>query len=367
MNPVRFIMIGGFLGAGKTTAIGALARSYIAAGRRVGVVTNDQGAELVDTRTFREQGVPVSEIAGACFCCRFNELTDAVAKLSASDRPDVILGEPVGSCTDLVATVIHPLQKFYADRVVVGPLAVLTDPHRALKILGNDPRGGFSPKAAYIYEKQLEEADVVVVNKADTITGAQLAEVRRLIAVKRPGKPVVGVSARTGEGLSDLLAAIDSGCRASGTAMEIDYDVYAAGEAELGWLNLTATVSADAAFDLDALLRDLIGGTAAALKAAGVEPAHLKIIGICDGRHGIANLVRGDGPAELSVPSNYSDARDVELTVNARVFTAPETLCELAGRCLADLCSARGLRLKIDDVHSLKPGRPVPTHRLATA
>ena len=47
MNTTRFVMIGGFLGAGKTTAISRLARMYIERGMKVGIVTNDQAADLV--------------------------------------------------------------------------------------------------------------------------------------------------------------------------------------------------------------------------------------------------------------------------------------------------------------------------------
>ncbi|MEM8734459.1 MAG: GTP-binding protein, partial [Planctomycetota bacterium] len=100
----RFILIGGFLGAGKSTTVGRLARTYTEQGKRVAIVTNDQTNDLVDTHSLRNQGFDVGEVAGACFCCSFNELTDAVEKLSAGERPDVIIAEPVGSCTDLVAT-----------------------------------------------------------------------------------------------------------------------------------------------------------------------------------------------------------------------------------------------------------------------
>jgi hypothetical protein len=47
----------------------------------------------------------VGEVAGACFCCNFNELTSTVEQLGSDQRPEIILAEPVGSCTDLVATV----------------------------------------------------------------------------------------------------------------------------------------------------------------------------------------------------------------------------------------------------------------------
>src|SRR5688572_8537282 len=109
MSPIRFIMLGGFLGAGKTTTIARLARTYQDRGLKVGIVTNDQAADLVDTHLLRSQGFDVGEVAGACFCCKFNDLTDTIGKLEADQRPDVVLAEPVGSCTDLVATVMQPI------------------------------------------------------------------------------------------------------------------------------------------------------------------------------------------------------------------------------------------------------------------
>src|SRR5262245_8998641 len=118
---VRFVMVGGFLGAGKTTTLTRLARMYQAKGQRVGVVTNDQAHDLVDTNTFRAQGLAVEEVPGACFCCRFDDLVNRVGSLQDSERPDVILAEPVGSCTDLVATVIQPLKDLYGGRFEVAP------------------------------------------------------------------------------------------------------------------------------------------------------------------------------------------------------------------------------------------------------
>ena len=93
----RYIMIGGFLGAGKTTAVAKLARRLHDQGLRVGLITNDQGSELVDTAMLAAHGFPVEEIAGGCFCCRFNSLGEAANKLSAQSRPDVFIAEPVGS------------------------------------------------------------------------------------------------------------------------------------------------------------------------------------------------------------------------------------------------------------------------------
>ena len=55
MKKTRFVLLGGFLGAGKTTLVGQLAKRYSDAGKRVGIITNDQAADLVDTNNLRGQ------------------------------------------------------------------------------------------------------------------------------------------------------------------------------------------------------------------------------------------------------------------------------------------------------------------------
>src|SRR6476620_10884050 len=91
----RYVMIGGFLGSGKTTAIAALAQRLTRQGLRVGLITNDQGQNLVDTALLRSRGFATEEIPGGCFCCRFNSLVEAAERLTAAARPDVFIGEPV--------------------------------------------------------------------------------------------------------------------------------------------------------------------------------------------------------------------------------------------------------------------------------
>src|SRR6266850_1508390 len=115
-NRARYIMIGGFLGAGKTTCVAKLAQQLTAQGLRVGLITNDQGSELVDTAMLRARGFATEEIPGGCFCCRFDSLVDAAARLTQATLPDAFIAEPVGSCTDLVATVTYPLRRMYGDQ-----------------------------------------------------------------------------------------------------------------------------------------------------------------------------------------------------------------------------------------------------------
>ena len=87
----RMILVGGFLGAGKTTLIGHLSRWLEQQKLKVGLVTNDQGTGLMDTVSARLSVAEgdVREITGGCFCCRLDELVGAVEQLDATARPDM--------------------------------------------------------------------------------------------------------------------------------------------------------------------------------------------------------------------------------------------------------------------------------------
>jgi G3E family GTPase len=253
-----YIMVGGFLGAGKTTAMLRLAEHLTARGRRVGLITNDQSHGLVDTSIVAASGYPVEEITGGCFCCRFTSLTDAADRLTRDARPDVFLAEPVGSCTDLRATVQYPLRRLYGDDYRVAPLSVLVDPQRAARVLGIESGRSFSRKVLYVYEKQLEEADLIVINKSDLLNGAQRTDLERTLMMRFPLAEVVTVSARTGANLADWFGRL-SDPMAARSAMEVDYDVYAEGEALLGWLNATFLISGSIPFDGNLFLQRLAG------------------------------------------------------------------------------------------------------------
>ena len=370
---LRYIMVGGFLGAGKTTTLARLARHYTEAGHRVGIVTNDQAADLVDTHSLRAQGFDVGEVAGACFCCHFNELVQTVSDLKDSgecEPPDLILAEPVGSCTDLVATVLRPLAELHGGdtgdslAIEIAPYCVILKPSHGQRILSG--RGaGFSSKAAYILEKQLEEADAILLNRIDTLSPEAVEDLAELVAKRFPDTPLLKISARTGEGfdaVEELLARDgDYGRR----ILDIDYDTYAEGEAELGWLNCSTEISGDA-FPLDDLLVEIVESLRTRLADAGAETAHLKAIGLWEGFYGVANLISSDSPVELSLPSRC-EVTKAEVIVNARVAIDPDDLRTHVEAVLAEVTNGRSLSLTVQQTQSFRPGRPEPVHRMQTA
>lgn len=370
---IRFVLIGGFLGAGKTTLVSRLAAYYMAQGLRVGIVTNDQAADLVDTHTLRGQGYEVGEVAGACFCCSFDDLLQTASELGAAAPPDVILAEPVGSCTDLVATVILPLEQIYGQRFSPAPFGVLLKPSHGQRILGvsgNERRSGFSSQAEYIFRKQLEEADYLMLGRADELTSAEVEDLRQALGELAPKVPVLAVSPKTGAGLEAVIAAIESQ-GAGRRVLEIDYDIYAAGEAELGWVNLTAEIatrnSSTDAIDLDLLTERIAHECGERLAAEGAEIAHLKCVAMADGLQSVANLVSTGGTIDRALAAPRSVPGPVRVVVNARVAIDPH---QLESICRRGVESAAATFLgSVDAVssHALRPGRPQPTHRLTSS
>ena len=366
----KYIMIGGFLGAGKTTSVLKLARHLADRGLRVGIITNDQGAGLVDTALSEAQQFPTEEISGGCFCCRFNSLVDAAANLTSDTRPDVIISEPVGSCTDLVATVSLPLQQIYGEQYEIAPLSVLVDPIRARRVLGLDAGKKFSPNVTYIYRKQLEEAGVIVINKTDLVSAEELQELGDELAGQFPSATIFRVASRHGHNLASWFGHVLEAEMGPASTMDVDYQRYGEGEALLGWLNVSARIEEmdGGEFDGNALLQEIAGRLRAELEAQGAEIAHLKMILATDPSGlelAAINCTRTDQQAELS--HRLADPLDSgELLINLRAEAAPEILDTAVSATLEGL---RGRNIGHEITHSehFRPGQPTPTHRVVVA
>ena len=362
-EPARYVMIGGFLGAGKTTAVARLARHLTDRGRRVGLICNDQSSGLVDTTLLRSRGLPGRGDHRRLLLLPLQLAAGGGREPDPDSRPDLFLAEPVGSCTDLVATVSYPLRRIYGDRFTVAPLSVLVDPVRAARMVGLVDGRSFSEKVIYVYRKQLQEADVIVVNKCDAHPADLIDRLSAALGEEFPHAAVLTCSARTGTGVEKWFETVLADNPAS-RSLEIDYDIYAAGEALLGWLNCTVQLHADEPFDGNRTLVDLARQVRGRLAAAGEEIAHLKMT--LDARDGsgtlsVVSLVGTDREPDLR--ESLLDRVDAgELVVNLRAETDPARLEAVLRGTLASL---DGVEARVEHLERLRPGRPVPTHRMA--
>jgi G3E family GTPase len=355
--PIRFVMLGGFLGAGKTTTIAQLAEHYQRQGCNVAIVTNDKAADSVDTLRLRALGLHVGELPGACFCGNVDELLDMVDALGAAARPEIVFAEPVGSCLDMVGTVIRPLEQSYGRRFEVAPYGVLVKPLHAAKILRGDEHTGVSPQAAYIFRQQLAEADFIAINRCDQLAPAEIEELRGAVLAAHPQIPVIAMSAKTGLGREALVDVLERRGEFGRRVLAVDYDSYSAGEAELGWLNTTLLATADVPLDVDAFLLDLLRRARDLLRAQRAETAHVKAIALGGGRHAAANLIHNAAEPEAThVAACLLDRFQVVL--NARVACDPLTLRAKLEQAWTATAAAFGAELQVAHLQCFSPGRP---------
>jgi Ni2+-binding GTPase involved in maturation of urease and hydrogenase len=344
------VVVGGFLGAGKTTLILQAAQLLEKRGVRAAVVLNDQGKELVDTELAGRYGLAAGEVTGGCFCCRFSDLLAAMDGLREW-RPEVIFAEPVGSCTDIAATVLAPLREEF-DRYRVAPLSVLVDPARA-ELLGNEDADA---NMAFLYEKQLEEADLVCMTKADLYPDAKRPEAQEIA-----GKPVRYLSAKTGQGVSAWLDEVLAGGREeSAVFLDIDYEQYARAEAALAWLNLSLRFVPEQAALPSAVAGPFLDGLDAALTQAGIRIVHLKLMNTtATGWVKAAQCANGAEP-EVEGMLDASPAAEHEMLLNLRAVGEPGSV-EAIVRGEVKRMAGRMEEMRLD---CFSPAPPVPERRV---
>jgi G3E family GTPase len=363
----NFIPFSGFLGAGKTTTILTAAAELEAHGRTVAIITNDQGKSLVDTKLVRSKVAAVGEVSGGCLCCRFDDLLAVTDRLLAGGRVDTVLAEAVGSCTDLQATVVRPLRQSYGDRFEVAPLTTIVDPQRLRGFWLAAERGYPESNMSYLFGHQLAEADIIALNKADALTAAGRADLREQLSQRYPGATVVTYSARTHDGFADLMRAW--GDQPRSPVVQLDYDRYAAAEAELAWFNNTYAVESSAGFSpvrwAQAAMESLAGKANQAQWVIG----HAKVA--IETKDGLTKMSVVDTSGAPTIDSTVGNAKSESgvVNLNARIRCEPAEMDAAAAAALAAAdatCGtlSRPVGVATNSPISFKPAYPRPIHRI---
>lgn len=340
------VIIGGFLGAGKTSLIVAAARLLHARGVRAAAILNDQGSELVDTSFVEAHDIPAGQVAGGCFCCRLSDLISAADALRAH-MPEVIFAEAVGSCTDISATVLQPLKLEHAAQFRVAPYTVLVDPARARQWVD----GSMDPELAFLFHNQIDEADLVCFTKTDRFTDFP----------SLPGCSPRFLSPLAGDGVAAWLDDVLGGRFSPGSKLlEIDYQRYARAEAALAWLNCRAILRPAPPLPPALVVGPLLEGLDAALTAKGFTIAHLKVMDHSEAGWVKASIVQNGAEPSVEGTLAASPAMEHEILLNARAAGSPE---DLRSTVESQLTALPG-KIQIQSLQCFSPSPPKPEKRV---
>ncbi|WP_430437324.1 CobW family GTP-binding protein [Oceanibaculum nanhaiense] len=180
MAPLPVTVIGGYLGAGKTTLVNHLLRHP--EGRRLAVLVNEFGDLPIDADLIERRDEDMIAIAGGCVCCSYgSDLIEALERLLTLDpRPDHLLIEASGvALPGGIASSLTLLMGYRLDAVLVLADAETIRARAADRYLGDT------------IARQLADADLVLLNKADLVSSDYLAETGEWLAGASPRARIV--------------------------------------------------------------------------------------------------------------------------------------------------------------------------------
>lgn len=158
IKPLPVTVIGGYLGAGKTSLVNHLLRN--ADGLRLAVLVNEFGALPIDEDLILAQEDDIISIAGGCVCCSYgSDMAAALSDLRKLDpAPDHVVLEASGvALPGAIAGSVGLMQGYSMDGVVIVADAETLQANANHKYMGDT------------VTRQLADADIVVLNKVDLV------------------------------------------------------------------------------------------------------------------------------------------------------------------------------------------------------
>ena len=358
-------LVGGFLGSGKTTAIIQSARLLVEKDRRVAIITNEQGKHLVDTGFLHAQGLPALEVTGGCICCHLDDFADRIEEITERFNPDVLFAESVGSCTDLVATVIKPLADYRDRSTEPASFSVFTDSRLLLRHLRGEEMP-FSDNVIYIFEKQIEETELLILNKIDLLSKEDRREITRLAENRYPDKTIRPQNSHHQKDIEGWLSLIESrSVDLPNASLELDYDIYAEGEGRFCWLDRGLEISFNN-LNSGKITAELIVNILNGLSELGGMIAHLKFLVETPTHSWKINMTSMDTEMDGKKLEEIRQLDDklLGLTINAMIEGDQDLQTRRLDNIINSFCEERKISYNEIARFDRVPGYPRPTMRI---
>ena len=352
----KYMIVSGFLGSGKTTTMIAMARAINARFQKDGepsraaIIANDLGAKnLVDADYTRTADVPIDEIAGDCICYVTEDLVYHINRL-ANDGADIVVSDIPGCGVGALNHVYVVLKQDYPDKFDLLPLVCLVDPIRLRMILPQEEDINLPEEMRFLLNAQLAEADLIVLNKCDLIDDAEREADLAFIRKAYPEIPVMSISARTGEGIEELVDyLLANEATAEPRYLGTDTEEFDAAEAQMCWYNrrFFAEERDGKNIDFNQVIESFMEGIREGLIEAKRNVPHLKLFAAGEGDDFVKCSIVGvdyDLEFERKLDCDYSG---IAIVVNARATCESETFGDIVEDALDAIKGDYNLKCRI--------------------
>ncbi|ADE36422.1 CobW family GTP-binding protein [Methanohalophilus mahii] len=198
---MKVIIIGGFLGSGKTTTLLKVGKYLNDKGEKIAIIVNEIGEIGVDGTTLDIEGVETREITNGCICCTLKiDMEQALDSLAEEYRPDTVIIEPTGVAFPRQIKEEIELMKI-AD-MEFSPIINLIDGSRFDLEIEQIPK---------FIKTQIEDADILGINKIDVATDEQVSKVKALLQHYNTDAKILEFSAKENAGNFEELIETISG------------------------------------------------------------------------------------------------------------------------------------------------------------
>ncbi len=191
---MQALILGGFLGSGKTTILMRIASSYIERGKKIAVIVNEIGDIGVDGKTLTSDGYNTTELAEGCVCCTLSDtLQVSVSNIIRDLRPDILLIEPTGLA--IPSKVKEAMDGINVKSITIGVM----DANRISIFIEKKPD---------FVAEQLKGSDIILMNKIDIGVEEKMKAAVDWLHSTVGDVTVHRISALTGEGVDKITELI---------------------------------------------------------------------------------------------------------------------------------------------------------------
>lgn len=350
MAKVKFMVVSGFLGAGKTTTMIALSRAINETGKNASIIANDLGAKnLVDADYTATTDLSITEISGDCICYQTENLVDRLRRLAA-EGADVVMSDIPGCGIGALDHVYIKLKAEYPGEFDLMPFVCVVDPERLRMILPERATINLPEEMRFLLGAQMAEADLIVLNKVDVLNDEERAACLDFIRTAYPEIPVLAMSARTGEGANEVADYVMNH-EAAAEHREIGYGSaeFEAAEEKLCWFNrrFYVTQRDDANIDFNAVVDDFVEAVRDGLIEVKRNIPHLKLFAAGEEGDFVKSSLIGvdyDVEYEGKLKKEYSR---MSIVVNARAACESETMDEIVDDALDMISQKYNAKIRI--------------------